>query len=134
MPGRIRSRCGRVPSATDSPTSASPSPWAKHLRRPRWVRPRSGPKGCGIMSTRTHRITILMFASTACGCFSGGGGSSTNGDTDVSAVTSESCMRCHNGAPHDDYAGHGLENPHPFPGAATLKCTECHGGDPAHYG
>lgn len=39
-------------------------------------------------------------------------------------------MTCHNGAMHDDYSGDGLENPHPFPGAATLKCTECHGGNP----
>jgi hypothetical protein len=23
-----------------------------------------------------------------------------------------------------------MENPHPFPGAATLRCTECHGGNP----
>jgi hypothetical protein len=38
-------------------------------------------------------------------------------------------MGCHNGSTHDDYAGPGLENPHPFPGAATLRCTECHGGD-----
>lgn len=41
----------------------------------------------------------------------------------------ESCMSCHNGAAHDDYSGTGLENPHPFPGAATLRCTRCHGGD-----
>ncbi|MGE3164948.1 MAG: hypothetical protein AB7O52_08580 [Planctomycetota bacterium] len=43
--------------------------------------------------------------------------------------TAESCMSCHNGGYHDDYSGGGLENPHPFPGAATLKCTACHGGN-----
>jgi hypothetical protein len=59
---------------------------------------------------------------------SGGGSSSGSGPAPI-AATAESCMRCHNGSLHDDYAGSGLENPHPFAGAATLKCTECHGGD-----
>ena len=49
-----------------------------------------------------------------------------------SLATAESCMKCHNGSLHDDYAGPGLENPHPFPGdAEMLRCTQCHGGDPA---
>ena len=39
-------------------------------------------------------------------------------------------MNCHNQSSHDDYLGGGLENPHPFAGAATLKCTTCHGGNP----
>ena len=43
-------------------------------------------------------------------------------------ATAESCMRCHNGSLHDDYAGPGLENPHPF-GSEVLLCTTCHGGD-----
>src|SRR5688572_23621194 len=48
-----------------------------------------------------------------------------------STATAESCMKCHNGSLHDDYAGPGLENPHPFPGdAENLRCTQCHGGDP----
>lgn len=48
-----------------------------------------------------------------------------------SVANSESCMQCHNGSQHDDYAGPGLENPHPFPGdAEVLKCTTCHGGNP----
>ncbi|MCR9246721.1 MAG: cytochrome c3 family protein [bacterium] len=48
-----------------------------------------------------------------------------------SIATAESCMKCHNGSIHDDYAGPGLENPHPFPGAAEiLRCTACHGGNP----
>lgn len=46
-------------------------------------------------------------------------------------ATAESCMKCHNGSIHDDYAGPGLENPHPFPGdAEMLRCTQCHGGNP----
>jgi len=44
--------------------------------------------------------------------------------------TAESCMTCHNGSPHDDYAGPGIENPHPFEGADNLTCTTCHGGNP----
>lgn len=49
----------------------------------------------------------------------------------TSRATSESCMLCHNGSQHDDYAGPGLENPHPFPGdAEVLRCTQCHGGNP----
>jgi hypothetical protein len=46
-------------------------------------------------------------------------------------ATAESCMKCHNGSLHDDYAGPGLENPHAFPGdAEVLRCTQCHGGNP----
>lgn len=42
----------------------------------------------------------------------------------------ESCMLCHNGSLENDYAGPGLENPHPFGAADMLTCTTCHGGDP----
>ncbi|MEM7200610.1 MAG: hypothetical protein AAF628_10115 [Planctomycetota bacterium] len=38
-------------------------------------------------------------------------------------------MVCHNGA-NEDYLGPGLENPHPFPAAPSLKCVTCHGGNP----
>jgi len=48
----------------------------------------------------------------------------------LQSQTGESCMLCHNGSPENDYAGPGLENPHPFPGAANLTCTACHGGNP----
>ena len=41
----------------------------------------------------------------------------------------ESCMFCHNGSRHDDYAGRYLTNPHPFPPAENIKCTGCHGGN-----
>ena len=51
--------------------------------------------------------------------------------SDVPTATAESCMSCHNGALHDDYSGPGMENPHPFGAAATLKCTQCHGGNGA---
>jgi len=44
--------------------------------------------------------------------------------------TAESCMRCHNASGGNDYKGPGIENPHPFPGADTLLCTTCHGGNP----
>ena len=39
-------------------------------------------------------------------------------------------MTCHNGSPLNDYAGSGLENPHPFTGGSNLRCTDCHGGNP----
>ena len=42
----------------------------------------------------------------------------------------ESCMFCHNGSRRNDYAGRGLKNPHPFPPAANISCTGCHGGNP----
>ena len=55
-------------------------------------------------------------------------GTSRNEDREV-AATAESCMSCHNGSAHNDYAGPGMENPHPFNGAATITCTGCHGGN-----
>ncbi|MGK0153930.1 MAG: hypothetical protein ACI9SE_000880, partial [Neolewinella sp.] len=54
------------------------------------------------------------------------------GGREASLATGESCMQCHNGSLHNDYAGPGLENPHPFPGdAEVLTCTACHGGNPS---
>jgi hypothetical protein len=47
----------------------------------------------------------------------------------VQTQASQSCMLCHNGSLANDYAGPGLENPHPFPGAEMLLCTDCHGGN-----
>jgi hypothetical protein len=67
-----------------------------------------------------------LAAALAAGCSSGGGGEGA-----VASTRAETCMVCHNGSAHDDYAGPGLENPHPFGGAATIRCTGCHGGDPA---
>lgn len=40
------------------------------------------------------------------------------------------CMTCHNGSSANDYAGAGVLNPHPFPGARFIPCEDCHGGDP----
>lgn len=48
----------------------------------------------------------------------------------LTASASQSCMRCHNASPADDYAGPGIENPHPFGNANNLNCTACHGGNP----
>ena len=62
------------------------------------------------------------------GCSSGSGGDNFNAL--IASGQVESCMTCHNGASHNDYSGSGMENPHPFGGAGTLKCTDCHGGDP----
>ncbi len=57
---------------------------------------------------------------------SGGGTGSTGGP-----MVAETCMRCHNGSANDDYAGTGLENPHPW---LNVKCTQCHGGNGAAPG
>ncbi|MFN3200767.1 MAG: hypothetical protein ACE366_20380 [Bradymonadia bacterium] len=46
----------------------------------------------------------------------------------------ESCMECHNGSDDNDYAGNGILNPHPFPGAANILCSHCHGGNPRGQG
>jgi len=39
-------------------------------------------------------------------------------------------MLCHNGSNAQNYAGPGITDPHPFPGAQNLTCTICHGGNP----
>ena len=39
-------------------------------------------------------------------------------------------MLCHNGSNAQNYAGPGITDPHPFPGARNLTCTTCHGGNP----
>src|SRR6266545_3131557 len=79
-------------------------------------------------STRFARylLTAACLAAAA-GCSSGGGSGS---GTLTSGLGVETCMSCHNGSGHDDYSGPGIENPHPFGGAATLTCTACHGGNP----
>ncbi len=46
-----------------------------------------------------------------------------------------SCMACHNGdRGGETYAGPGIQNPHPFPGASHIPCVTCHGGDPRGAG
>ncbi len=80
------------------------------------------------LNTSYRYLAALVVVGLTVGCWDSG--SSSDDDTTVGSATAESCMSCHNGAPNNDYSGSGLENPHPFPGAATLKCTECHGGDP----
>ncbi|MEZ6016653.1 MAG: hypothetical protein R3F49_16160 [Planctomycetota bacterium] len=72
------------------------------------------------MQNRTMGL-VLVIAAALAGC---SGDVSTSGGREA-----QSCMVCHNGSPQHDYAGPGLENPHPFPGADNLLCTACHGGD-----
>ena len=79
------------------------------------------------MSKIARALKVLALAGvTLAGC---GGESST-----LIEVNSESCMFCHNVSPENDYAGPGIENPHPFPGADNLLCTTCHGGNGAGEG
>ncbi|MEO0652844.1 MAG: hypothetical protein AAFZ65_19375, partial [Planctomycetota bacterium] len=74
------------------------------------------------MVTTSVLVGLLLVVSSC-----GGGG----GDTaELSAQAASSCMLCHNGSLSVDYAGPGLENPHPFPNAEAIDCHVCHGGDP----
>ena len=47
----------------------------------------------------------------------------------IASASTSTCMTCHN-ASSADYAGPGIENPHPFGAADNLSCVVCHGGDP----
>jgi len=70
---------------------------------------------------RGRFVALLALAAAACG------DAATRQDP---LTVSQSCMQCHNGSQNDDYAGPGMENPHPFPGADRILCTTCHGGNP----
>ena len=70
-------------------------------------------------------LSLLALAIVATAC-----GNAAGRDRAESQQQVESCMQCHNGAKNDDYSGPGMENPHPFAGADSLTCTECHGGNP----
>lgn len=69
---------------------------------------------------------LRWIAAAALAASWGCGGSET---AVLQVRTGSSCMLCHNGSLHNDYSGPGMENPHPFPGAASLDCTVCHGGN-----
>jgi len=69
------------------------------------------------------RLALVLALGWSAGCSS---------ETDsLQAQAVESCMLCHNGALDNDYSGPGIENPHPFSGANSIRCTVCHGGDGA---
>ncbi len=74
------------------------------------------------------QLTLRFMLAAALALVATGCGDSGN-RVDVAAAAS-SCMKCHNGSLEHDYAGPGLENPHPFPGADQLRCVTCHGGNP----
>ncbi len=74
------------------------------------------------MERRGIRIVSALALAALAAC------SGETGSLQVQAVSS--CMLCHNGSLEGDYSGPGIENPHPFTGAASLQCTECHGGNP----
>lgn len=73
------------------------------------------------------RLPKISWMSLVLGPLAGCGGGETG---TLTQQTTSSCMLCHNGAALEDYSGPGLENPHPFPGADSIACTTCHGGDP----
>jgi len=73
--------------------------------------------------SKAHLFGVLFVAlMAACG--------DSSGRQNIAGAQRESCMLCHNGSNTNDYAGPGIENPHPFPGAEDLTCTTCHGGNP----
>ena len=53
----------------------------------------------------------------------------SSGRESIAVAQVSSCMKCHNGSNQVDYGGPGIENPHPFPGAANIGCVTCHGGN-----
>jgi hypothetical protein len=70
----------------------------------------------------TEHLAFAVLLGVLAGC---GGGET--GSLQGQAV--ESCMLCHNGSLANDYSGPGIENPHPFVGADSVRCTVCHGGN-----
>ncbi len=77
-----------------------------------------------------HRQRKLVWSGVAlasASLFTGCSGESGNREAEA---TAQSCMTCHNGSQLDDYAGPGIENPHPFGNTTPLLCTTCHGGNP----
>ena len=72
--------------------------------------------------------SVLFALLVGAGCAGSGSG------TVEIAVQSSSCMQCHNGSQQSNYAGPGLEDPHPFGEAAGLDCVTCHGGNPQGEG
>ena len=84
----------------------------------------SGGRG-EIRRSRLATLTGTLVALSLAACSGESGGRQQS-------AAAQSCMQCHNGAQDaNDYSGPGLENPHPFTGAANLLCTDCHGGNPA---
>lgn len=74
-----------------------------------------------MQTTAGLRLSFLGLLTTLAAC---------SGETSTLTTQNvESCMLCHNGSLQNNYSGPGIENPHPFPGAANITCTGCHGGD-----
>ncbi|MEL6905351.1 MAG: hypothetical protein AAFP22_08095, partial [Planctomycetota bacterium] len=93
---------------------------------------KSGDVRRGISPSRLRSGAVrglgLLALSAALGSALGG---CSGGDSGTLVLgTAETCMTCHNGSPNHDYAGPGIENPHPFGDADNLTCTQCHGGNP----
>ena len=81
--------------------------------------------GGGDHSTAVWRCSLLTLALPLAAMLASCGDAISD---NTQAATLSSCMRCHNGSHQNDYAGPGIEDPHPFGAAANLACTTCHGG------
>jgi len=71
---------------------------------------------------RAATLSLLLLGFVAC--------VDTEGRKNAAAQATSSCMLCHNGSKITDYAGPGIPDPHPFPGAEEIACVTCHGGNP----
>ncbi|MEE8105607.1 MAG: hypothetical protein V3T86_08755 [Planctomycetota bacterium] len=71
---------------------------------------------------RAATLSLVLLGAVAC--------VDGSGRERAAAQATSSCMLCHNGSKVTDYAGPGIANPHPFPGAGEIACTTCHGGNP----
>ena len=71
---------------------------------------------------RAATLSLLLLGAVAC--------VDGSGRERAAAQATSSCMLCHNGSKVTNYAGPGIANPHPFPGAGEIACTTCHGGNP----
>ncbi len=85
--------------------------------------------GTGRIDGRATRVLSVLGRALLAFGLAGCAGESSN----FTANSAESCMKCHNASSKNDYAGPGIENPHPYGDEETsnLACTTCHGGNPA---
>lgn len=86
-----------------------------------------------LITNTTNEIKVTAYDSAGNTAYATISVVQSSGNEVVLGYAAESCMNCHNGSNKDDYAvSDGLQNPHPFPGAPSIKCSDCHGGNPAH--
>jgi hypothetical protein len=87
-------------------------------------------EGTARRSPRLEEGTMSRSLRFAVGSLALGLGVACSGETGtLTQQSTSSCMVCHNGSLTENYAGPGIENPHPFGNASQIGCVTCHGGD-----